>query len=88
MHDKQKLPGEGWAKFPNTRPLQRPVKVIIDGVQKRGMGITTPRFPIEKYSGAAIEIEGQVFDSNNILWWKYCFGVIIKNEVLEGKRTY
>ena len=72
MQENQQLASEGWAKFPFARPLQRPVKVIIDGVQKRGMGIVTPRFPIEKYSGAAIEIEGQVFDSNHILWWKYC----------------
>ena len=72
MDEKQQSASEGWVKFPSTRPLQRPVKVIIEGVQKRGMGIMTPRFPIEKYSGAAIEIDGQVFDSNNILWWKYC----------------
>lgn len=72
MEGEQALAKKGWAKFPCSRPLiLRPVSVMVEGIQKSGLGIETSRYPIESYSGVAIKIEGQVFDSNNVLWWKY-----------------
>jgi len=72
MESEQPLAKKGWSKFPCSSPLdRRSVKVMVNGIQKRGLSIETPRYPMESYSGVAIKIGDQVFDSNNVLWWKY-----------------
>jgi hypothetical protein len=58
---------EGWAKFPLVRPLCRPILVIIDDRIVEGNGGSN------RDSGGTIIADGQSFDSNHSLFWRYVY---------------
>ena len=66
---------EGYAKFPVSRPLKRKVDVIFNGVKLKGRGVETfEGWKNGEYifgSGGGIEIDGKVYNSNHVIYWKY-----------------
>ena len=66
---------KGYSKFPLSRPLNKKVIVIMDGVKLNGIGVDTfEGWKNGEYhfgSGGGIEINGHVYDSNHVIYWKY-----------------
>jgi hypothetical protein len=64
---------QGWSIFPQERPMEgTPILVRTkDGGEVEGTAFETERFNDDKqYTGIAIRVGDEVYDSNHELWWK------------------